>query len=85
MKTTDKLALALMGAGAPYAMIRKAREGRYDDFESDSATPINDLLRDCRIHNLTDISRRAIDGEFDGTKEEASAWYQREDPLRKKP
>jgi hypothetical protein len=46
-------------------MIDDASRGRYDDFESDSATPIMDLVRDSRAAGLDDIAQRAINGEFD--------------------
>lgn len=66
MSVKDRLAEALIKAGASPAMIASAREGRYSDYESESATPINDLVNDCRIAGLNGIARRAMDGEFDG-------------------
>lgn len=79
MSTKEKLALALIAAGAPTAMIAAARAGRYDDFDSPSATPINDLIRDASKHaGLEDIIRRAMLGQFDATKAEANAWWARE-------
>lgn len=66
MNAKEKLADALTKANAPPAMIDDARRGRYADFESDSATPIFDLVRDCRAAGLDDIAQRAMGGEFDG-------------------
>lgn len=78
MKTTERLAAALKEANAPEAMVENAYSGKYDDYESDSATPINDLINDCRMFGLEGIRKRAIDGEFDGTREESEAWMERE-------
>ena len=66
MSAKTKLADALTRAGASAEMIADATNGRYADFESESATPIMDLVRDCRTAGLDDIARRAMDGEFDG-------------------
>ena len=78
MKTKDRLAEALTKAGASGTMIDRAVSGQYDDFESNSPTPVMDLVRDCRGAGLDDVALRAISGEFDGTKEEGEAWMQRE-------
>jgi hypothetical protein len=78
MATKNKLAEALTTAGAPSTMIDAALHGEYDDFESKSATPINDLVRDCRRAGLHELATRAMNGEFDGTKEESQAWFERE-------
>lgn len=66
MNAKEKLADALTKAGAPEIMVDAAKRGRYGDFESDSATPIMDLVRDCRAAGLDGIAQRAMDGEFDG-------------------
>lgn len=78
MKTKEKLASALTVANAPLAMIEDALKGKYDDFESDSPTPIVDLVKDCKMFGLEDMAKRAMNGEFDGTKEESQAWFERE-------
>ena len=78
MKTKEKLAKALTEANAPQEMIAAAISGRYDDFESHSATPIVDLVHDCHHAGLTDIADRAMNGDFDATKEESEAWFERE-------
>jgi len=74
--TAERLARAIEERGNPRlaGMVRKARAGEYDDYLSDSATPINDLVRDLRQNGEHELAQRAIDGEFDGTKEEAEAW-----------
>jgi hypothetical protein len=66
MSAKDNLAEALSKAGASPEMVDAARHGRYADFESESATPIMDLVAHCRRAGLDDIARRAMDGEFDG-------------------
>lgn len=78
MSTKEKLISALTNAGAPQSMVNKARAGYYDDFESPIATPITSLVLDLRAAGLNDLAVRAMDGDFDATKEEAEAWYQRE-------
>jgi hypothetical protein len=78
MATKDRLAKALREARAPECMVSDALKGRYDDFESPSATPIVLLVQHAQQHGLKDIARRAMDGEFDATKEEAEAWASRQ-------
>ena len=78
MKTTEKLAEALRQAGAPEAMINRARNGYYDDYESPLVAPITQLVQDARGQGIPEIAERAIAGEFDGTPEEGAAWWQRE-------
>ena len=72
--TTEKLAQALQDAGAPAEMIHRAKMGRYDDFKSQSATPIADLVSECRAAGLHTIVERAIKGEFDAQIWESEAW-----------
>lgn len=79
MPTTERLAQALSLAGAPKAMIDKATQGYYDDYKSPIAHNIIVLVQDARANGLEDIARRAMDGEFDGTKEEADEWQRSEE------
>jgi hypothetical protein len=72
--TTERLARALEAAGAPQDMINRARGGFYDDFKSDLATPIVQLVQDARKAGLEGIAQRAIHGEFDATPEEGDEW-----------
>jgi hypothetical protein len=72
--TTERLARALEEAKAPQDMIARARAGYYDDFKSQDATPIVRLVEHANLHGLYDIADRAIDGEFDATKEESDEW-----------
>jgi hypothetical protein len=74
ISTKERLAAALREAGAPSGMVKRAEAGAYDDYESDSATPIADLIAHAREYGLEDIAQRAMRGEFDGSKEEADAW-----------
>lgn len=78
MSTKERLAKELETNSAPDWMVKNARNGMYDDFESASATPIGQLVADCRKAGLETLAQRVIDGEFDSTAEEAEAWYQRE-------
>jgi hypothetical protein len=73
MRTKEKLAQVLHGHGL-LGLEKAARLGEYDDFESESATPIADLVRDLRAKGEDDLARRAIDGEWDATPEESEAW-----------
>jgi len=72
--TTIKLARALITAEAPDEMIGKAVTGFYDDFKSQRADNIVALVEDARRAGLDSIAERAIDGEFDATKEESEEW-----------
>jgi hypothetical protein len=65
MSAKERLAEALVKAGASPDMVAAARRGCYDDFESESATPIIDLVRDSKKAGLDDIATRAMNGEFD--------------------
>jgi len=80
MKTKVHLAEDLKAHGAPEEMIRKAVDGYYDDYESPLATPIIQLVLDCEKlgGNLRGLAIKARNGEYDGTKEEAKAWFNRE-------
>ena len=75
--TKERLALALEEAGAPKKMVENARAGRFDTYESQSATPLRDLVDIAAWTGLTDIADRAMRGEWDGTAEEALAWERR--------
>jgi hypothetical protein len=82
VKTKERLAAVLREAGL-LDMALKAADGAYDDFESDSAMPIRNLVRDLEAAGRPDLAQRAKLGEWDGTKEEAEAWwaqYRREHP-----
>ena len=77
LPTKERLAQVLHVEGL-FDMEKAARAGRYDDFESESATPMVDLVRDLQAAGRHDLAKRAMGGEFDGTEQEAEAWYQRE-------
>jgi hypothetical protein len=81
MSPTDskqKLGAALREAGAPADMVIRAVGGYYSDYDSPLATPCIQLVVDARAAGLEDIARRAMAGEFDATREESDAWYERE-------
>lgn len=76
MNSNDKLVKALTEKKDHRleGTIRKARRGDFNDYFADSATPIHDLVTELRRLGFPDLAQRAIDGEFDGTPEEADAW-----------
>jgi hypothetical protein len=76
--STDILLEDLIATKAPAFMLRKARDGQYNDYQSDSAHPIIDLVRDATTWNLHTIVEQAKAGKYDGTQEESEAWFQRE-------
>lgn len=78
MKTKDRFAQDLERVGAPEQMIEWAKNGFYDDYESVTATPIIQLVVDCDALGLNEIADKARNGEYDGTKEEAEAWANKE-------
>ena len=55
-------------------MIRKAREGWYDDYESPEATPQMNLVADFQRMGYEGMARKAMSGKWDGTKAESDAW-----------
>ena len=75
--TKQKLAAVLRERGLT-VMARRAERGYYDDYESDLVAPINQLVADLRAHGAEDLAKRAIDGEWDGSREEGEAWFARE-------
>jgi hypothetical protein len=73
--TKVRLARALREAGLD-ALATAAEQGRYDDFESASATPLLDLviaLRDAG--GQTALIARVQNGDFDASDAEAAAWF----------
>lgn len=79
LATSERLAQALHAAGL-LEMETKAREGYYDDYKSPLATPITQLVNDLNDAGQFSLAKRAMDGEFDGTKEEGEAWMKRFSP-----
>ena len=72
--TTERLAEALELMHAPPAMIKRARDGYYDDFKSPLELPIVALVRHAQQAGLKRIAERAINGEFDAQPWEAEEW-----------
>ena len=77
MSTKRRLSEALRSAGLR-DMAAKALSGYYDDFESPLAFPIIQLVKDLEKAGQGKLVERVIHGEFDGTKEEAKAWFKKE-------
>ncbi len=59
-------------------MIARARKGYYDDVESELATPIIQLVRDCEAAGLKSIADQARTGDFDASENEMEEWYENE-------
>lgn len=55
-------------------LIRAAKRNRFHDFLSQSATPIYDLVGRLQRLGYDDLAQKAMNGEYDATKEEADAW-----------
>lgn len=72
--TSRRLADALRWANAPSYMIKNAEEGAYDDFKSDSAQPIERLIRHCIAAGMVEFAERAKNGEFDSQQWESDEW-----------
>ncbi len=76
LPTNERLALAMTEARCPDQMIRLTRAGHYDDFKSELATPLTQLVIDLQAIGQTELSQRVMEGEFDGTIEESAAWFE---------
>lgn len=79
MTTSERLAAVLLEHHL-YDMAAKAKQGYYDDFRSPLATPIAQLVVDLYEVKRADLAERAMAGEWDGTREEAEAWWKAQDP-----
>lgn len=80
LPTKERLARALEALNDPKleGIIQRARRGDYDDYESTLEMPQHALIIALTVVGHNDFAARVINGEFDGTKEEAEAWYERE-------
>lgn len=79
--TKERLARVLAHDGCPAEMVARARAGWYDDFDAPDDAP--DLPQIALIRDLTALGRRrlaarAAAGEFESTKAESDAWWERE-------
>lgn len=81
MKTKDRLTEMLIKEGLR-KMADKAKLGYYDDFESPIPAPIMELVKDFQLSGRQDLAARAINGEWDSTREEAEQWAQSPDGQR---
>jgi len=75
--TKERLARVLDAEGLVLLAV-EARGGRFDDYESNSPTPINDLIDFVRLYGREDLAQRAMAGEWDATEEEGRRWFERE-------
>lgn len=89
MNSSRKLQLALQDAAIAiptaeprkrkvWEMSERAGTGYYSDYNSPLATPCIQLVADLRALGLEELAKRAIDGDFDATKEESDEWAQSE-------
>lgn len=78
MNSKQKLAQALEESKAPTDFIQRAREGYYSDYDSPLTTPCIQLVMDLTKHGFLDLAKMARNGDFDATKEESDAWWERE-------
>lgn len=74
MRSTDKLVIALETFRASPEFIARARADYYHDYKGQHACPITQLVADARKAGLPEIASRAINGDFDATKEESDEW-----------
>lgn len=74
--STKKLVAALQAERSPKldAIIRRAKRDEYSDYFSESATPIADLVRALQRAGFPALAQRAMNGEFDATREESDEW-----------
>ena len=81
LPTTEKLAMALEKLNDPALepLIKRAREGYYDDYKTTIPTPLVQLAQDITVCGHSEFVERIKDGEFDATKEESDAWVKSPD------
>lgn len=74
--STKKLVAALEAEHSPklQAIIRRAKRDEYNDYFSESATPIMDLVIALQDAGFSKLAARARNGEFDATREESDEW-----------
>jgi len=71
---TEKLVAALIEAGAELELLERAKADHFHDYKAESATPCVDLVGALRRAGLEELAKRAMNGEFDATKEESDEW-----------
>lgn len=78
--TSEKLAKALEAAHDSKLsdMIKRARQGYYDDYNTSIQFPIIQLVRDLEAAGYPEIAERARNGEWDAQRWEAREWFQNE-------
>lgn len=55
-----------------------AERGQFSDFESPHDLPKVELVKALQKAKRMDLAQRVMGGEFDDSREEAEAWFQRE-------
>lgn len=74
--TKARLAAVLKAEGLSEMAIQAAG-GYYDDYDSPLTGPLIQLYSDLVAVDRQDLADRVKDGEWDGTREESEAWWQR--------
>ena len=74
ISTSERLAKVLDEEGL-LEMAARARTGYYDGYRSHLATPTAQLVLDLFSVKRNDLARRAMGGEWAGTREECLAWW----------
>ena len=79
--TTEKLARALEELIDPALepLIKRAREGYYDDYLTPLATPLVQLAQDVTVCGHPEFVEQIKEGMFDATREESDAWIKSEE------
>lgn len=74
--TKEKLARALeeLGDRKLKHVIKRAREGYYDDFESPLVFPSTELFNEMMSRGYIEFTSRITIGEFDSTAKESENW-----------
>jgi hypothetical protein len=78
VRTSEKLAQVLHAAGL-FDLERRARAFEFDDYKSQHATPIMNLVAALREAGHEDLAQRAIGGEWDSQVWESEEWARSEE------
>lgn len=76
--STEILLADLIAHKSPAFMIRKCKADEYNDYKSPHVFPIQMLVKNAEAANLREIVKFAKAGKYDGTREEANEWYEKE-------
>ena len=60
-------------------LIKRARDGYYDDYKTTIPAPLVQLIQDITVCGHPKFAKRVKTGEFDATKAESDAWVKSEE------